>query len=402
VTTEVLADLTAVDLTEIKRCIGVPFGGEQVKEPFVVGDFRRWVAHTDNYNPLHWNDSWAAESRFGQIVAPQSFMAIQAIGEGTYTMGSQPVVPYHSADEYFFYGPRVFAGDRYRLDRMATRYSLADTRYGPSVFLDVDINYHTARGMVVKKRATTMMHPAENIAKLGSSVTAGMTSAGITSAEPQWSDLLIAQIEKEKIDYIKSWRTHEKRLFASVNVGDTLARCVLGPHSGTMFMYAEAGNLEDAWGMLEITSDQPSLLPSNVAANGLRSSAQLVDPAERARLMPRARGHNLMKDGRGGHIYPGPATGRGMPRPFAVGTTLSVWSVDYLANWAGEWGFLRRSDVRFRGPVLSGDITYLDGVVTGKSAGPDGHGTVHVSYEFTDQNGIRSCTGTGDIELPLS
>jgi hypothetical protein len=306
------------------------------------------------------------------------------------------MVPYHCGDEFFFAGPRVHAGDQFHITRMPTSYKLANSRYGPSVFLDVDIDFSSQRGLVVKKRATTMMHPAENQRVLGDSITEGMNFD-----EPVWSDAQLAAIEKEKLDYVKSWRTHEKRLFRSVEVGRQLERCVIGPHSGTTFLYAQAGDLEDVWGALHVPTDQAPLLTPGITANPLDNSGQLVDPLERVALMPKARGHNMMKDGRGGHIYSAVSRGRGMPRAFQIGTTLSVWSVDYLANWAGEWGFLRHSTIRFGFPVLSGDLTYIDGVVTGTTEGAT-HGTVQVAFTFTDQNGIVSCRGTGDIDLPLT
>ncbi len=388
--------LDEVEIDPIQRSIGVPYGGVQLKDPFVTADFRRWATHTDNYNPLHYDDRWAAESRFGEIVAPQSYTALQAIGEETYAMSPQPMIPYHSADEYFFAGPRVHAGDHFQINRMPTSYKLANTRYGPSVFLDVDIDFSSQRGAVVKKRATTMMHPAVNQRILGDSMTEGMNFD-----EPVWSDEQLATIDKEKLDYVKSWRTHDKRLFRSVSVGTKLERCVIGPHSGTSFLYAQAGDPEDVWGALHVPTDQPPLLKPGSTINPLALSVQLVDPVERVALMPKARGHNMMKDGRGGHIYAAASRGRGMPRAFQIGTTLSVWSVDYLANWAGEWGFLRHSTIRFDFPVLSGDLTYIDGVVTGTTEGST-HGTVHVEFTFSDQNGVVSCRGTGDIELPLA
>ena len=39
-----------------------------------------------------------------------------------------------------------------------------------------------------------------------------------------------------------------------------------------------------------------------------------------------------------GHVQPRYAQLIGMPRGYGYGASMGAWVLDYLANWAGEWG----------------------------------------------------------------
>src|ERR687897_941971 len=63
----------ALDVSDLDRYMGVPMRPGELKEPVERNDIRRWVQAMHYPNPLHYDEGWAAESRWGDIVAPQSF-----------------------------------------------------------------------------------------------------------------------------------------------------------------------------------------------------------------------------------------------------------------------------------------------------------------------------------------
>ena len=63
------------------------------------------------------------------------------------------------------------------------------------------------------------------------------------------------------------------------------------------------------------------------------------------------------------HVQPRYAQLIGMPRGYGYGASMGAWILDYLSNWAGEWGFVLHSDMKYRSPALTGDVTYLNGEV---------------------------------------
>jgi len=72
-TTDSKPELLEMDCTDVDRWIGVPLGGQQFKEPFSTNDIRRFVQGVQNPNPLHFDEEYAAKSRYGRVVAPQSY-----------------------------------------------------------------------------------------------------------------------------------------------------------------------------------------------------------------------------------------------------------------------------------------------------------------------------------------
>ena len=73
-------------------------------------------------------------------------------------------------------------------------------------------------------------------------------------------------------------------------------------------------------------------------------------------------------------LYHGPSRGHadeehaqliGMPRGYGYGASMGAWVLDYVADWAGDDGFVRHSNVQYRFPAFDGDVTYLDAEVTG-------------------------------------
>lgn len=385
-------ELTQIDMNDFEPWIGVPHGGIQMKVPFVQQDFQRWVTHTDNYNPLHYDENWAAASRFGQIVAPQSFTGIRAAGDDAIFMSKIPMGGFHVSDEFFFYGPRIYAGDQLFIDRVLGSARPTNTRYGPSVFLNFGNTFATQHGIILKKRSTIMLHPAANGFVLGKGK---LETAAPVPPEAEWTDAQIDELREAKLAHIRTFRTHEKRLFGSVKVGDKLPRAVFGPHTGLTFLYSDACCAEDVWGLTHVP-DQPPLLPRNSDFG-----YDVPTDPETLLLMPLNRARFVMNEGRGRHVYDKAAIRGGLPRSFAVGSVMTIWATDHLSNWAREWGFLRHLTMRFNSSIWSGDVTYIETEVTDLSPGPAGYGTIHVSYHFVNQDGLRQCSGTGKIELPL-
>jgi acyl dehydratase len=61
-----------MDLSDVDHRVGKLVGGGQLHEPCAKSDIRRWVMAMDYVNPLHWNQEFAGQSKFGDIIAPQS------------------------------------------------------------------------------------------------------------------------------------------------------------------------------------------------------------------------------------------------------------------------------------------------------------------------------------------
>ena len=150
----------------------MPLGGGQLKDPVGVNDIRRWVQGMQNPNPLHYDEGFAAESRFGRLVAPQSFVVCtsDSHGAGPAIQGSIPGTHMlFGGDEWWFFGPRIEPGDRITLERMLFDYKVTETKFaGPTMFSRGDTTYINQRGEVVaKQRSTSIRYLAEEARRRG-------------------------------------------------------------------------------------------------------------------------------------------------------------------------------------------------------------------------------------------
>ena len=127
-----------LDTSDVDKHVGEEVGGGQLKEPVALIDIRRWVQTMDYLNPRHFDEEAAHQTRFGEIVAPQSFMVCCDVGHGAAAAivgripGSHVVF---GGDEFWFYGPRIRPGDLVRVKRRFDGYTLSDTKFaGPTIF----------------------------------------------------------------------------------------------------------------------------------------------------------------------------------------------------------------------------------------------------------------------------
>src|SRR5512139_4248199 len=76
---------------DIDRWVGIPLAGNNMKEAVCVNDIRRWAQAMQNPNPLYFDEVYASKSRFGRIVAPQSFI----VGTSDGGCGAMPAIQGH-------------------------------------------------------------------------------------------------------------------------------------------------------------------------------------------------------------------------------------------------------------------------------------------------------------------
>ena len=104
-----------LDLSDVDHRVGQLVGGGQLMEPCSTTDIRRWVMAMDYPNPIHWDEEFARNSKFGGIVAPQSFAAAMDYGHGVQPACVGRIPGSHlifGGEEWWFYGHRMRPGDR--------------------------------------------------------------------------------------------------------------------------------------------------------------------------------------------------------------------------------------------------------------------------------------------------
>jgi len=382
-----------LDCSDLDNYMGKALSPWSLKDPLHNNDFRRWAQALRYPNLLHYDHDYAAVGRFGRLVAPQSFTIAAGEGHGACPAGIGSIPDSHlifGGDEWWFYGPRLFAGDRVIHEKIPYDYVVKETGFaGPTCFQRGDNNYYKEDGsMIAKQRSTAIRYRADLAREMGA-----MTETD----DPDWSDDELADIETRKLEYINMMHElgHKKRYWEDVNTGDTLAVRVIGPHSIASFATEWRAYLMNLWGAAHRNTDCD---PVALGYTGPMAGWEM-DPVEE-KINPENTDGAYMGPSRG-HLFPRWARYIGMPRGYGYGASMGAWILDYLAGWAGEWGQVVHSNAQYRGPAFTGDITVMSGEVVDKLVDEAGRNLVQVKVKMANQSGNSMAVATSEVELPV-
>lgn len=381
-----------LDCSDIDRYLGKPIEPARLKEPLSNTDIRRWAQAMHYPNRVHYDDEFAAESRFGRIVAPQSFAVATDDGHGTAPACVGRIPDSHlvfGGDEWWFYGPRMAAGDLIHNERIPFDYVVKETRFaGPTCFQRGDNHYYNARGeKIATQRSTSIRYRADLAREMGSLK---------ASEDPEWSDAELEKLEERKFAYIRMMHElgHGKRYWDDVKVGDRLPERVFGPHTVVSFTTEWRAYLFTLWCGVRRRTDL------DIAALGFTGPmAGKEQDGALEKENPELTDGAYIGPSRG-HLFPRWARYIGMPRAYGYGASMGAWILDYLGGWAGEWGAVVHSNCAYRGPAFSGDITIMGASVTDKSVDEQGRSIVQVDLKMTNQLDTTMATAKAEIQLP--
>jgi hypothetical protein len=412
-TTPGQTDVT-LDVSDLDRYMGVPMRPGELKEPVALNDIRRWVQAMHYPNPLHYDERWAADSRWGEIVAPLSFTVACDTSHGASPAQVGRIPGSHlifGGDDWWFFGPRVRPGDKLVCHRMPYDYKVADTKFaGPTCFQRGDTLYINQKGERVALQRSTAIRYGVQGAKdkdmFGSDAggsdgpdSSDPSASNGTSGdgEPAWTDEQLAELEERKLAFIDQIQTlgHDKRLFSSVDAGDVLAENVLGPHSLASFATEWRAYPMTTWGAT-------AKGPTTVRAEELGYTKEMAG-FEGDRRMERV--NPELTDGAyygpsRGHLQPRWARHVGMPRGYGYGASMGAWILDYVAAWAGEWGTITHSSAQYRNPALTGDATFISGQVVDTRVERKRVHIAVVKVDMRNQDDATMATATVEVELP--
>lgn len=388
-----MPDRPVLDTSDLDRHMGVPMRPGELNDDVSRGNIRRWVQAMHYPNPLHYDERWAAESRFGGLVAPQSFTVATDTSHGCSPAQVGRIPNSHlifGGDEWWFFGPRIVPGDHVVCHRMPYDYKVTETSFaGPTCFQRGDTLYINQRGeRIALQRSTAIRYPVQEAKKKRVFDEAG---------DPEWSDDELAELERRKqafIDQIQSLG-HDKRLFGDVSVGDRLAEHVMGPHSLASFATEWRAFPMTVWGGMKTG-------PTTVSALELGYTKEMAGHEGDKRM---ERTNPELTDGAyygpsRGHLQPRWARHVGMARGYGYGASMGAWIIDYVAGWAGEWGEIIHSRAQYRNPAFTGDATFLNGEVVDTRV-ERRQSVAVVDVTVTNQEDTTMAIATVEVKLPV-
>jgi hypothetical protein len=381
-----------LDCSDLDQYMGKALTPWSLKDELHNNDFRRWAQAMHYPNLLHYDHDYAATGRFGRLVAPQSFTIAAGEGHGACPASVGRIPDSHlifGGDEWWFYGPRLFAGDRVLHEKIPFDYVVKETKFsGPTCFQRGDNNYYKQDGtLLAKQRSTSIRYRLDLAAEMKS----------LTQTEdPAWTDEELADIESRKLEYVNMMHElgHGYRYWDDVNVGDLLPVRVFGPHSVASFATEWRAYLMNLWGSAHRNQDSD---PAKLGYVGPMAGWEM-DPVEE-KINPENTDGAYMGPSRG-HLFKRWAQYIGMPREYGYGASMGAWILDYLAGWAGEWGMVVHANSQYRGPAFTGDITVQTGEVVDKLTDEQGRALVQIKSKMASQDGTTMAIATAEVELP--
>ncbi|MFD1611507.1 MaoC family dehydratase N-terminal domain-containing protein [Sphingomonas tabacisoli] len=392
-----MADTVEFDLSDVEPRVGKLVGGGQMWEPCSATDIRRWVMALDYPSPIHWNEEFARGSRFGGIVAPQSFAVAMDYAHGVQPACVGRIPGSHlifGGEEWWFYGTPIRPGDRLVQERRFHGYKVTDTKFaGPTMFSHGDTIHTNQHGaLVAKERATAIRYLAAEAEKRG-------MYDNQDKPIRRWSSEELAALDRARVAWIQSNREGTSPLFADVKVGTKLPRRVMGPHTIASFTTEYRAFIQDTWGTYRWT------VPEGVADPWLNQDSGWIEgfayDLDGATIDPRKR-DGLYGGPSRAHVDTDKAGQIGMFRAYGYGATMGGWMTDTLAYWAGHRGMVRHIKSNFRGPAFEGDATFIDAEVVDKQE-ESGWGVplVTIKARATTQDGEVLVDSVAEVEVPL-
>jgi hypothetical protein len=368
-----------LDTSVLTRIMGSPVSRVRTVDAVSPSDIRRWAQALHHPNPLHYDSGFASRSRHGQLVASPSFPLACNIHHGLtpalagHIPGTEMIM---LGDEWWLSGTRILPGDRVTVEHTPYDYATTETkRWGPAVIQRGDNHYVNDRGATVATQRSSVlrfMRPEQR----------REPQPSVDPIDPVFTQEELSAVATLKDEYARgiAGLGHAARDAASVATGDELPTKAIGPHTLVSFTAEHHAYLMNTWRALDhqqLMNDATA--PDQQVAPFSTMDPELSDPAVGS-----------------GHLFTEHAHRIGMARPPGFGVALSAWALDYLGDWAGEWGRVKHLRVQLRGIHLCGDLTYLRGKVTAVS---QADGLVEITLVTTNHQGSVLAEAVADLVL---
>lgn len=368
--------LTDAQIDEARKLIGVWLRRDvhtpALYEELSVHDIRRWARYSvGDDNPLFSDADYARRTRWGRVIAPPTFL---------YTVDSGIVAPGLRGIQWIFAGSRfehfkpVHAGDTItamaRLIDVQVKEGSKVARYVNQVG---EVLYHNQHGDLVTRYEGDIFRIPRK--RSGGGFKFAVKDASEAPKPYRYTDEEIEAIAKGYRDEFR--RGADTLYWEDVQPGDDLPMVQKGPLTLVDIVGFYAGR-RTVYNVMKLAFQERDKHPSNV----------YYSPTRNIPMHPAA-----------GHYDVEIAHEIGMPGAYDQGWQRLNWAGHLLTNWQGDQGFTRKLHGRVTRPNLVGDLTRMQGEVTGKRK-VDGEALVDIRWWGENQRGERNCDGTAVVRLP--
>jgi len=370
--TDKFPKITEQGLAELRERIGVKI--TNTIEPWnyeATRDAIRHYAHgIGDDNPLWCDAEYAANTRYGTLVALPSFLFTTSRIISGYCGGLSGVHAMWAGADWTWHQPVL------RNDVITTEAYLKDliehqTRFAGRSFQQIyHVDFFNQNGDKVSEADSWVFRTDRDEAR-----ERGTKYTDVRGKVEQLSDEQLA--EWGKLYAAEEIRGATPRYWEDVKEGEELPRMMKGPMTVTGFICYAQG-----WGGLYIRANKLAWKMQQAHPGlGIKNRFNVPDCPERV------------------HWDEDFALQVGAPGAYDYGPERCSWLTHQLTNWMGDDGFLRNSKCQIRRHNPDGDVIFIDGTVTRKWVDGGRH-LVEISQRAETHRGELSATGAAIVELP--
>lgn len=330
---------------------------------------KRFVDAIGDPNPLWRDANYARKTRYGEIIAPPSwvFSALSGV-----QFGWRGLAGFHVATDMRFFRP-IFLNDCLRFEATYMGFEgPKDSRFAGRIVIDsFQENYFNQNGELVAISIRKVLRAERRKARICSYY------ANIKLPHP-WQEEELERIEKEVLDV--KIRGAEPRYWEDVNPGEELFKLVKGP-LGVMDMIAAMG---------------VGLAPAHIAGQAVALEEYRRRPAWAFRDPDTFAMEPLLAV----HYNKEAAKAMGLPYPYDLGTQRQCWYIQHITNWMGDDGWLKKCYGQYRRFVFLSDVIRFKSKVVKKYIDEENEPCVDIETDVYNQRGENVMTGRATMALP--
>lgn len=363
--------LTDELVEEAKKLVGVWLRRDvhwpAIYEPISQHDIRRWAMYAvGDDNPMWCDEAYARSTIWGRTIAPPTFL--YSIDTLIVAPGLPGIQWIHGGTRWEFHLP-VHVGDTITARARLLRVEEKRGRRVPRFLIQTGeiLFYNQLSGLVARAENDILRIPRT---RSGQGIRSEQLDVPARYTENQ--------IEEIRARYRAETRQGRDPLYwDDVREGTDLVPLTKGPLTLVDIMAFYAGR-RNVYNPLGLAFAERERHPANV----------YVSPSTGIPIHPAA-----------GHFDAEIAREIGMPAAYDNGWMRANWISQLLTNWAGDWGFVTRLDVRLPAANYVGDLTTLTGRVTARLVDGPRH-LVALDCVGINQRGETTTVASAEVRLP--
>ncbi len=325
---------------------------------------RKFIDGIGDSNPLWCDEEYSKKTPYGTLVAPPSWLYSVFVGWITLEIEGLDMMP--AGADWEFLRP-VLMGDKIVVDHA---YTDLEVKKGGNIIIEHhEESFHNQRGELIARAKSWSIGTK--------SVTEQAAKAQDVKLPHPWSDEELRKIEREILNEPR--RGSDVLYWEDVNLDEELPPVIKGPLGLTdMVAYligASPVRFTAHGNTLRLFQEHPRFAFRDPET----SSPERVEASHFNRVTTRAKG---MKTG------------------FAFGGQSHCWVIHMLTNWMGDEGWLKRSNVQYRGIINFSDVVWCKGKVRKKYFDENEEPCIDIETGVVNQRGENVVPGSSTIILP--